>query len=392
MSGWCQANAGCAIDLWAAGCTVHHLVCRPDLPLRDSAAVFGYAKQLFTHYHGMPAQQWPMAPWRSGSVRGACALHGTAERGLREAAARHRVLVRSVQPLWAAALQWALRHNQALSKQAKASVVLVEAALITWIDINRGRCVDLRTSRLAAGTMADLLAALSASERADPRSTVVLGYGLQGEVISLKGWAALGRLDAAGAPIAWFKSSALGTRIRGLPAPEFISDTAQRPPVLAWFSLACAGAVLATSALQAQANWQALRHAESMLQVGADSGAPDAEVSLVKPTALLMSAADAVALATALHRPWGHWLAAVEVAAGTNIKWLELEHDAAAGATWRLKGQAPDRAAALQAASSLSASAGWRGAQVGRLQAAEPGVPVVFEISGREPTLSAGSP
>lgn len=389
---WCQANAGCAVDVWAAGCTVHHLVCRPDLPLHDSTAVVGYAKQLFTHYYGLPAQQWPMAPWRSGSVRGACALHGMAGGGLREAAVHHCVLVRSMRPLWAAALQWALRYNKALAKHAKACVVLVEGALITWIDIDCGRCVDLRTSRLAAATMADLLVALAVSERADQRTTVVLGYGLRGEVTGVKGWTVLGRLDAAGAPVAWFRSLAFGAKLRGLPVPEFTSGTTQRPPALAWVSLVCAGAVLATAALQAQANWQALRNAESMLQVGADAGPGDAEIPLVKPKAVPMSAADAVALATALHRPWGHWLAATEAAAGANIKWLELEHDAAAGNTWRLKGQARDGAAALQAASSLSASAGWRGAQAMRLHPAEPGAPVVFEINGRAPTLAAVSP
>ena len=101
---------------------------------------------------------------------------------------------------------------------------------------------------------------------------------------------------------------------------------------------------------------------------------------------------DAQALSLALHRPWGHWMAAVETAAGTEVKWLELEHDANAGDMWRLKGQAADAAAALRAATELSTLPGWHEARVSRLQSADQGMPVLFEISGRTQPLMDNPP
>lgn len=85
-------------------------------------------------------------------------------------------------------------------------------------------------------------------------------------------------------------------------------------------------------------------------------------------------------------------MAAIETSAGTEVKWLELEHDAKAGDTWRLKGQATGAAAALRAATELSSLPGWRETRVSRLQSADQGMPVLFEISGRTQPLLGNPP
>lgn len=392
FAAWCQAHPGQVVDLWIAGPLVHHLVCRHDIPLADAAAVMGYARQLFAHYHGATAQRWPIAPWRSSAVRGATALHGADADALRAAGERHGVRIRSLRPLWAAALQWAARNNSALATRPTARLAIAEGALVTWLRLQRGRCVDVVTSRLASPSAVDLADAVAAADVDDLSPVFAMGYGLSGGLPATEACTWLGSLNASGPPASWFQTRGYGAFWRALPRPEFTSVSGPHPPALAWASLACAAAVFATALLQTHRHWQALQAGDAMLKASAAQSTTSDGLPPAHASAGEMNPGDARALSLALHRPWGHWMAAVEASAGTEVKWLELEHDANAGDIWRLKGQALEAAAALRAATELSTLPGWREARVSRLQSADQGMPVLFEISGRTQPLMGNPP
>ena len=383
FAAWCQAHPGRAVDLWIAGPLAHHLVCRQDIPLADGAAVAGYARQLFSHYHGPVAQHWPLAPWRSGAAQGVTALHGADAGALRAAGRRHSVRIRNLRPMWAAALRWAARKNSALTTRPTARLVFAEGSLITWLKLERGRCVDVVTSRLPAPSSADLIDALVLAVADDTSPVFVMGYGLSGGLPATEACTWLGGVDTEGPLAAWFQPRWLSSLWRALPWPEFSSGSSMRRPALAWASLGCAAAVFATALLQTRAQWQAWQAGEAMLKVSAAQTSSNDALLPAQATTGELNPGDAQALGAALHRPWGHWLAAVETSAGSDVKWLELEHDANAGDVWRLKGQAVDAAAALRVATALATLPAWREARVSRLQSADQGMPVMFEIGGR---------
>ncbi len=72
------------------------------------------------------------------------------------------------------------------------------------------------------------------------------------------------------------------------------------------------------------------------------------------------------------------------------IQWLEIEFDAQSDVNWRLRGLAADHPAGLELARGLAQQADWAGARLARLQVANPGTPVPFEINAAAPP-GAGS-
>lgn len=371
-------------DVWAAGPVLHQLVCPPELPLAHASDVAAYARQLFAHYHGAAARRWAVAPWQSGAVRGASALAGPHFEALQAALTTHTAQLHRLRPLWAAALEWAVQQQPALQGQAIAQVLLVEGAQLTWLRLERGRCVDLNTARLSSASWADVVGALHERTSEVAASTLVMGYGLADGVPPAPACASyriLGTLHAAGPPAAWLAGSRWRALRHRLPSAQFGWDTFARPPALAWAALACAVSVFATAAWQARAHWQARDAGRALLQASQTAALEGARLVAPRPARQTAQALAAQArLVESMHRPWGQWLAGIEAAAGPRTQWLELEHDAQAGPAWRLRGQAPDHAGALDVVTALAQQPGWRQARLTRLQASQTNLPPSFEL------------
>jgi hypothetical protein len=181
---WCAVHPGAACRVLVSGPLMHHLVCEPGIPLQSSDATAAYARQLFTHYHGQAAQRWPMAPWRSGERRGACALHGVDLAALRQTAAEHAVHLRSLTPWWSSVLPSVSRREPAWWQAAHATLFVVEGVSVTRVGWSEGRCISVQQHRLAQPT-AQALDALCAEQcGADSHLPLALGHGLEGTALS----------------------------------------------------------------------------------------------------------------------------------------------------------------------------------------------------------------
>ena len=180
---WCAAHRGQAANVVVSGHLLFSLHIDAALPLTDAAALRTYARQQFGHYHGTPAQAWPLALWPDAHQRVACALHGIDLPALRAQAEAHDVHLRCMLPAWALALQSA-RHQVPALAGGRCAVVLVEGTLVTWMALHGGALVGLRERFLDTPTTAaltELLAELNAEF--SPlglleQQPVVVGYGL----------------------------------------------------------------------------------------------------------------------------------------------------------------------------------------------------------------------
>ncbi len=177
---WCAAHPGAACRVLVSGRLMHHLVCDADLPLRDSDATAAYARQLFTHYHGQAAQRWPLAPWRSGERRGACALHAVDLPAMRRSAAAHAVQMRSVAPWWSTVLPGVAQREPAWWMAPRATLFVVEGASVTRVGVSAARCTQLQQHRLDQPTTQALDALCAEHAGADSQPPLALGHGLDG--------------------------------------------------------------------------------------------------------------------------------------------------------------------------------------------------------------------
>jgi hypothetical protein len=372
---WCKANPGRRAEAWVAGTELHQLVCAAGVPLDGPAALAAYARQLFTHYHGMAAQAWPLATWYGPAGRGASVAQGPhVEQWL--SALPDSVL----RPLWMAALRWALCRAPELAGRAEARLLLVEGALTTRITLRRGRCADVQTARLAEAKAAALVQALQAER---PRSTgfdVILGYGLASELPHLDGTRVLGSLTAAGPPADWLAQAWPRPLTGRLPGGRFERGPLRLTPGLAWVALACALAVFGTAVQQAHGAWEARQRAYAA-QLGLPEVPTTAPADADRgPAPWQADAAQVTSLAEALQRPWSQWLQGIEAVSGPQVQWLDIEFDAQGEGGWRLRGQVPDHGAGLRLARDLAQQTQWAGARLASLQQTQPGSAVPFEI------------
>lgn len=215
---WCAAHPGQAANLVVSGHLLFSLHVSTALPLADAAALRAYAQQQFRHYHGTPAQAWPLALWPDARQRVACALHGIDLPALRAQADAHGVHLRCMLPAWAVALQSA-RHQVPTLARGRCAVVLVEGTLVTWMALHGGAVVGLRERFLDTPTTA-ALTALLAELNAEfgllgllEQQPVVLGYGLTDALAT--------RIDAAALPF-----QTLGSLAGTTPAWHWIAAAA----------------------------------------------------------------------------------------------------------------------------------------------------------------------
>lgn len=372
---WRKANPGRRAEGWIAGTELHQLVCAAGVPLAGPAAVAAYARQLFTHYHGMAAQAWPLATWHGPAGRGASVAQGPRVDEWLAA-----VPGRGLRPVWMAALRWAMRQAPELAGRAEARLLLVEGALTTSITLRRGRCADVRTARLPNPTASALVQALQAERSRSSAYDAVLGYGLAGELPRLDGTRVLGSLTAAGPPAEWLAPAWPRPLTMRLPSGRFELGPWRGTPRLAWVALACALAVFGTAVQQAHVAWQARERAYAA-QAGLPPETNTAPADVRGNSAHWQAdAAEVTRLAEALQRPWPQWLQGLEAVSGPQVQWLAIEFDAQGDGGWRLRGLALDHGAGLRLARDLAQKDQWAGARLASLQQAQPGAAVPFEI------------
>ena len=178
---WCAANEGCDARLFVSGHLLHSVLIDPALKLADEEAVRACARQQFTHYHGAPARQWPLAVWADGPQAGACALHALDLDALRASAARHDVRLRCVAPLWSAGLGSLTACVPAFADAGPRALALVEGTMVTWLVADAGRALALQQRYLEAphvDALVALLARLVAEGGLMAGLPVVVGWGL----------------------------------------------------------------------------------------------------------------------------------------------------------------------------------------------------------------------
>jgi hypothetical protein len=178
---WCTTNEGCDARLFVSGHLAHSLLIDPALNIVDDEAIRTYARQQFTHYHGAPARQWPLAVWADGPQSCACALHALDLDELRASAARHNVRLRSLAPLWSAGLGSLSIHVPALTDAGMRAFALVEGSLVTWLVVDAGRLHAIQQRFLDAprvDALSTLIGQLVAEGHLLADLPVVIGWGL----------------------------------------------------------------------------------------------------------------------------------------------------------------------------------------------------------------------
>lgn len=389
---WCAAHGGESVDLVVSAPLLHELVCEPGLPLDDEAALHAYARQLFGHYFGAPAQRWAIATWAAGEQRGASALHGLDWPALAESARAAQVDVRRIRPAWSAVLQKLAVDEPGWRREPAAALAWVEGQVLTWVQLRDGEVQALRQLRLPDATQAALGEAL-AELREGPGLVPVLalGYGLDAGAMPVwPGVRVLTRLDGSTPDLAWFESPAAPNT--ALPQPDFLGPRVARSP-LAWPLAAVGALALALAGSSLWGSQQGLGEAQrQMLLNKAQIGPvtlPTSRPAATRPTPAQAQAQAQPSRAAAevqalLQTAWEPLLANVEQAGAQaqGLSWLGLDYSAGRNEL-RLEGLTQDKLMALKLVDRLAAAPGWQGVVLSRFQTGEQG------LSGQRFELSA---
>lgn len=153
---WCQAHPGRGCSLILSAWLLHELLLDAQQPLADDTARLAHARSLLQHYHGDAAAQWPLAAWHAAGRRGVSALHALTLPHLQSIARGSGVALRTVRPWWSLALALAMQQLPRLAHGDAARVLVADGALVTQIDLSRGRLTHLQQRRLPQATLAAL--------------------------------------------------------------------------------------------------------------------------------------------------------------------------------------------------------------------------------------------
>ena len=153
---WCQAHPGTGCSLILSAWLLHELLLDAQQPLADDTARLAHARSLLLHYHGDAAAQWPLAAWHAAGRRGVSALHALTLPHLQSIARGSGVALRTVRPWWSLALALAMQQVPRLAHGDAARVLVADGALVTQIDLSRGRLSNLQQRRLPQATLAAL--------------------------------------------------------------------------------------------------------------------------------------------------------------------------------------------------------------------------------------------
>lgn len=173
---WCQAMPGQGCQLILSAWLLHELLLDAQLPLADDTARLAYARNLLQHYHGDAAAQWPLAAWQAGGRHGVSALHALTLAALQASARPAGVALRRVRPWWSMAMATAWQQVPALAQAASGRLLVVDGALVTQIELARGRVQQLHQRRLADARPASLRAWHAALPAV--AHSVAIGHGL----------------------------------------------------------------------------------------------------------------------------------------------------------------------------------------------------------------------
>lgn len=173
---WCSAHPGAGCRLLLSAHLLHELLLDGNAEPAGTAARLDQARALLLHYHGEAARNWPLAAWRAAGREGISALHGLSLQALRQTAQDHEVSLQTVRPWWSEALALAVQKAPRLMAERSARLLVVDATLVTQIDLAGGRLAALQQRRLGMPTP-QALAALQASLPAVTCSHA-MGHGL----------------------------------------------------------------------------------------------------------------------------------------------------------------------------------------------------------------------
>ena len=184
---WAAAHPGADAQVFLSGHLIHSLAIEPALQVRGEAAVRGYARHQFTHYHGATSMQWPMAVWSGSSGVGACAAHAVDVEALVAAAQAHGIGLLGICPAWSAGLTSLSTTMPSFAGAGRHALLLAEGGLVTWLVADGGAVVTLQQRYLdtpcvaALGALCDDLVACGKPLVAPPQ---VIGWGLDDEAVA----------------------------------------------------------------------------------------------------------------------------------------------------------------------------------------------------------------
>jgi hypothetical protein len=173
---WCHTHQGLGCQLLLSGWLLHEVLLDAHLPLTDDTARLAYARNLLQHYHGDAALQWPLAAWQAGGRHGVSALHAHTLPALQASARQGGVALRRMRPWWSLALAMAWQLVPALAQAGTARLLVVDGRLVTQLELERGRVMQLLQRRLADAQAASLRAWHATLPAA--ACSVALGHGL----------------------------------------------------------------------------------------------------------------------------------------------------------------------------------------------------------------------
>lgn len=205
---WCQAMPGRGCQLILSAWLLHELLLDAQLPLADDTARLAYARGLLQHYHGDAAAQWPLAAWQAGGRHGVSALHALTLPALHASARPAGVSLRRARPWWSMAMATAWQQAPTLARAASGRLLVVDGALVTQIELARGRVQQLLQRRLADARPASLRA-WHATLPAVAHS-VAIGHGLDAPWDAIDGdsLAAIGTLQGPAPAALWMPGAA----------------------------------------------------------------------------------------------------------------------------------------------------------------------------------------
>lgn len=205
---WCQAMPGQGCQLVLSAWLLHELLLDAQLPLADDTARLAYARGLLQHYHGDAAAQWPLAAWQAGGRHGVSALHALTLPALQASARRAGVALRRVRPWWSLALTIVWQQVPALAQAGSGRLLVVDGALVTQIELARGRIQQLLQRRLGDACPASLRAWHASLPAVD--HSVAIGHGLGAAWHATEGdtLVAIGTLQGAAPAMLWLQGAA----------------------------------------------------------------------------------------------------------------------------------------------------------------------------------------
>ncbi len=176
---WALEQRDVEVTILLSSSLLHTL--RLDEAIDDAVRAAREAAQRLLRYHGTPAAAWPVAVDDDG--RFACALHGLAPEPLIAAAAARGIVLRGMVPLWSQTLERLTARLTAPRDDRPLRCLLVENELVTCLDLDADRLLDVQQRFLDAATpeaLDALVGRLLAEQPGRASEVWIAGWGIPG--------------------------------------------------------------------------------------------------------------------------------------------------------------------------------------------------------------------